>query len=230
MLSALPNSPSDAEFVAALRSIEGLDSDNDPTGSSNIIEIEANTQPGWAEGDNPQGVSGDLDPQTLAPDIAVSPLTIDYGAVTVDTTQTDSVVISNTGTDDLTVSNLSLYGSTEFSLPSSPGSLTIAPNASVEVVVEYTPVDEGQDSGTLDIESDSPGEELISVALAGTGVPVVVDECVASVDPTSIDFGSVEIGSSLSLFTSISNTGGADCTVDASVIDGGVFTPPRRAA
>src|SRR5215469_4465873 len=31
----------------ALTAVEGLNSDNDPTGSTNLQEIAANTQPGW---------------------------------------------------------------------------------------------------------------------------------------------------------------------------------------
>jgi hypothetical protein len=160
------------------------------------------------------------------PDIAVSPLAIDYGAVTVGMTQTESVNIANVGTADLTVDSLSFTNNTsaEFSLPNPPGlPLTIAQNTSVNVTVEYAPDGEGTDNGTLEIASDSPGEELIAVALTGTGIPVVVEECVASVDPASIDFGSVEIGGSMTLSTTIANSGGADCTVDASVIDGGLF-------
>lgn len=61
-----------------LTAIESLDSDNDPTGSSNLEEILLNTQPGWTTGANneiysfsslitstalpPQGVAGNLDP------------------------------------------------------------------------------------------------------------------------------------------------------------------------
>ena len=57
----------------ALISIEGDDSDSDPTGSSNLVEIEADTQPGWAEGDNPSGIIGLLDPGTPVADISVTP-------------------------------------------------------------------------------------------------------------------------------------------------------------
>lgn len=56
--------------------IESLNSDGDPTGASNLEEINANTQPGWTVGANnvinggsissnalpPAGISGDLDP------------------------------------------------------------------------------------------------------------------------------------------------------------------------
>ncbi|MCU7924493.1 MAG: hypothetical protein KZQ88_17525, partial [Candidatus Thiodiazotropha sp. (ex Dulcina madagascariensis)] len=56
--------------------IEGLNSDNDPTSSSNLEEINASTQPGWTPGANnainggsvtntalpPAGIAGSLDP------------------------------------------------------------------------------------------------------------------------------------------------------------------------
>ena len=213
------------ELLAAFVAIEGDDSDNDPTGSDNITEINAGTQPGWAEGDNPAGVTGLLDPAEPAPDIAVSPPSVDFGAVTVGTSGSADVNIANAGTADLTVDGLTLSGSTEFSLPGAPATpFTVAPNTSVNVTVEYAPVDENTDNGSLEIANDSPGEELVAVALTGTGIPVVVEECVATVDPAAIDFGSVEIGSTVTLSTTISNSGGADCSVNASVIDGGVFT------
>ena len=206
------------ELVAALRAIEDLDSDSDPTGSSNIVEINASTQPGFAAGDPAPGVIGLLDPAAPVPDIAVSPLSIDFGAVTVGTSGTDSVNIANGGTDDLTVQSLGISSGTEFSLPGAPPTpFTIAPNTSVDVSVAYTPADEGQDNATLDIASDSPGEELIAVALAGTGIAVQPEVCVPSVDPASLDFGSVDVGNSLTLGTSFSNSGGASCTVAAGV-------------
>ncbi len=38
-----------ADIVPALEAIEGLNSDLDPDGSSNIVEIDADAQPGWTE-------------------------------------------------------------------------------------------------------------------------------------------------------------------------------------
>ena len=38
--------------AAAYAAIEGLNSDSDPTGSTNIVEITANAQPGWTPGPN----------------------------------------------------------------------------------------------------------------------------------------------------------------------------------
>jgi len=62
MDNVLPSRPTTSEITAALTAIESLDSDSDPTSSSNLVEIDANTQPGWAEGDTAPNIIGDLDP------------------------------------------------------------------------------------------------------------------------------------------------------------------------
>jgi PKD repeat protein len=56
---------------------ETLDSDNDPGGSSNIEEINADAQPGWS-GSAPSIVTGDLDPTVVAEN---QPPTADPGGV-----------------------------------------------------------------------------------------------------------------------------------------------------
>lgn len=68
------------DLLAAFVSVENLNADMDPTGCSNVAEINADTQPGWTEGLNntfyyanlsrlenqppPVGVLGDFDPLT----------------------------------------------------------------------------------------------------------------------------------------------------------------------
>ena len=218
--SVMPAKPSDAELTAALISIEGLDSDNDPTGSNNLEEIDADTQPGWAEGGAVPGgtIIGDLDPVTLVADILVDPLDVNFGAVFIGNSGADTVVIENVGSGDLTVDSLAMSGSSEFSLSGAPSTpFTVAANTSVNVSIEYAPLDEGLDNGTLEIASDSPGEESISVALAGTGIPVVVNECVPVVDPASLVFGSIELGNTLTLTTTVTNNGTLECAVEAAV-------------
>lgn len=204
----------------ALLAIEDIDSDGDPGSYTNIEEIDANAQPGWVEGSNPPGVIGDLDPADVVtvPNIAVTPTSIDFGAVTVGFPETGIVNIANDGNADLTVTDLALSGSTDFGLINEPATpFAVAPNNSVNLTVEYAPLSEGTDNGTLAISSDSPNEETVTVALVGTGVPAPVDECQLAVDPASIDFGIVEIGSTDSISTTLTNTGTADCVVEASL-------------
>lgn len=62
-LDAWPNdNPTYDQLEQAFVAVEGLNSDDDPTLSSNLAEISAGTQPGWAEGDAAPGINGDLDP------------------------------------------------------------------------------------------------------------------------------------------------------------------------
>jgi len=208
------------ELVAALVAIENVDSDLDPTSSTNIDEIDLGTQPGFAEDDEAPGVLGYLDP---IPDIAVTPLAVDFGAVTIGVPQTRDVNIANLGVVDLEVSDLTLSGGSEFSLPADPSPVSVAPGTSLNVAVQYDPTNEGTDNDTLGIVSDSPGEENVSVALSGTGVPQQADDCVASVDPASLDFGTVQVGATSILTTVVTNSGGAECTVAAAVVDSGAF-------
>jgi PKD repeat protein len=70
-----------AENGSDYQAVENLNSDNDPNGSTNLEEINANTQPGWTSGANnviydtngsvsnnelpPDGTDGDLDPAPM---------------------------------------------------------------------------------------------------------------------------------------------------------------------
>lgn len=49
------------DILARIGAVEGVDSDSDPTNSTNITEINADAQPGWT-GTAPVEVIGDLDP------------------------------------------------------------------------------------------------------------------------------------------------------------------------
>jgi hypothetical protein len=173
------------------------------------------------EGD---GLSDAADPdcQSATPrDIDVSPLSLDFGAVTTGITETRTASITNVGDTDLTV-NSSLNGAA----PATP--FTVVPGGKEDVSVDYIPSNEGSDSGTLEIDSNDPDETLVSVALAGTGVPPA-PVCDIDVNPLALDFGSVDVGTTATLSIVIGNTGTGDCTVDGSTLTGSsdfALTPP----
>jgi hypothetical protein len=216
--------------------IEALDSDGDPGSADNITEITESTQPGWTSGANPvfdrdncapagsdQPPGGLVLDPTLqppaAPDIAVAPRSIEFGAVNVGASAESATTVSNLGDADLNVSALDLAGSIDFSLgANAPGvPFTVTPGASVEVPLSYAPGEEGADDGTLSIVSDSPGEETLTVSLSGTGIVPPPEVCVIRVNPTALDYGTVEIGAPLTLVTTVSNDGTVDCAVTATV-------------
>ncbi|HER62537.1 MAG TPA: choice-of-anchor D domain-containing protein, partial [Desulfobacteraceae bacterium] len=102
----------------------------------------------------------------LAPDINLSPGTLDFGAVAAGNMATLDTAIQNLGTADLNVSAISLCTgtSTEFTwTPTAP--FVVAPSASQTLSVTYTPVDDGIDQGCLEISSDDPDEAVKQLPL-----------------------------------------------------------------
>jgi len=157
----------DPELTAALIAIEGLNSDNDPTGSSNIVEINADTQPGWREGDNPAGVIGDLDPVVVIEGCVpfVDPAVIDFGIVAPGDTAIQSTTVTNNG-DEVCDGTATVFDeSGEFALESAAG-ISVDPQQSVAVDVSYTPLDETADTGRLTLTFP---DEVVNVQLVGAG-------------------------------------------------------------
>jgi hypothetical protein len=158
----------------------------------------------------------------IAPrDVDVSPLALDFGSVDIPGTAAQTVTVQNLGGADLTVTGLALAGSVEFSFglgaPSPP--FVLAPGGSVDVSIDYTPTDEGSDSGTLQVASDDPDESLISVSLSGTGV-VPASLCDIDVNPLSLDLGLVEVGAQVTDWVFLQNTGSEDCVVSGLTLTG----------
>lgn len=221
-LAPLINSKSTQDqIVAAMRQVEGLNSDGDPGGYTNLAEINAGTQPGWKSGDAVPGtlVGDPLDPTGTAADIAVTPQTLDYGAVVVGASVTGAeITVTNMGGTALSVTGLTLTNTAVFSLgvqvPAVP--FSIPAGGSVKVGVVYTPDNEGLDTGALLIDSTDPDEPEVTVALQGTGV-LTTEGCLPSVSPTQLVFGQLLIGSTLELPVTLRNNGVGTCDVAVSV-------------
>jgi len=107
-----------------------------------------------------------------APDIAVTPPSFDYGAVTVGDTALQAFTVENVGSADLDVSATSITGAdaADFAIVSGGGAFTLAPAAQQVIEIEFTPGSVGPKSAALEIASDDPDTPLLAVPLAGEGV------------------------------------------------------------
>ena len=105
-------------------------------------------------------------------DVEAAPASVQFGDVTVGLSATQIVTITNVGAADLTVTGISLApGSTGFSIASAPATpFVLAPGATADVAVAFTPAVAGPASGTLRVTSDDPDEGLVEVTLSGNGV------------------------------------------------------------
>jgi len=146
------------------------------------------------------------------PNISVSPTTVDFGNVVVGTTSApQTVTVANTGNADLTVSNVVLTGDTDFDVQTTTCvDPILAPGESCSADVVFTPSSIGGKTATVTITSDDPDTPTVEVTLTGNGV---VEEPDITVSPTSVDFGSVAVGSSDSKTVTVKNDGTADLNI-----------------
>ena len=135
---------------------------------------------------------------------SASTTTLAFGGQAVSTTSSaQSITLSNTGNTALSVSNVSTTGQFTAS-HNCPASLAVG--ASCTVSVAFAPTTMGAQSGVVTVATAAGN---YSANLSGTGLLAV-----ASVSPTSLDFGSQAVGTtSTAKVVTLSNTGNTAMTV-----------------
>ena len=137
------------------------------------------------------------------------PPELNFGAVVMGGSVTKTLPILSTCTAELAITEIKFDRSTsaEFKLLTDVSAgLTIAPEQSANIEIEYAPVDEGADAGVLLIVSNNETGTLTEVDLVSElkGTPDITVEP----DPTlGLDFGPVPVaGGEAALSVAISNT------------------------
>ena len=111
----------------------------------------------------------------LVPAIAVSPLSLNFGTVTMGSSTTLTTAIQNTGTGPLRVTGISLGAGTSAEFSSATATpFSVAAGQSVNVTVTYRPNDASTDAGTVLVASDDPANPSVSVSVSGAGAPPTV--------------------------------------------------------
>ncbi len=155
-----------------------------------------------------------------SPRIEAAPLLVDFADVQIGTRRRLPIRILNTGTAPLNVTELRVDGgpSGAFTLADNPAPVTVVEGSSIQVYVNFAPVEEGSVTGTFYAESDAENADGISVPLSGTGLPQALPQI--DVSPTIVEFPEVQIGVPRVERVTIRNTGMADLIVTALDIDG----------
>jgi centrosomal CEP192-like protein/ASPM-SPD-2-Hydin domain-containing protein len=106
--------------------------------------------------------------------------------------RTFSIQLSNTGSKLLTISSISVQGS-EFSFSNFSLPAEIKPGASVQLPVVFEPTFQGYARGGLSLVSNDPNSPLY-IYLWGHGVGEASTQL--GINPSSLNFGNVDVGSS----------------------------------
>jgi len=162
--------------------------------------------------------SGQGAPPPMVPDITVSPLQIDFSGVMIGNSVMHTATVTNDGTDLLTIDGVSLTTGSNFAFVADLP-VVLAPGASMDIQVTFTPTSEGTLTDTLSISSNDPDESVVPVILSGVGQTPPPLECNIVVNPIAAEFGNVLVNTAKTLDISINNTGTADCDVNT-ILDG----------
>ena len=141
------------------------------------------------------------------PNVTLSTTSLAFATQTIGTPNSgQSVTLSNYGTVRLTITSIVLTGAApgDFRQTNTCGN-SIAPGASCTINVTFTPTQAGSRTAMLSISDNASGSPQ-TVSLAATGT-------VVQLNPVSLIFGSVTLGQSRTLATTLTNVGGTALSI-----------------
>jgi hypothetical protein len=130
-----------------------------------------------------------------------------FGNVTVGSQSSQTVTLTNNTASSVTVSQAVVSG-TGFSLSGLSTPLALNAGANATFSITFAPLSTGNVSGNLAITSNAV-DPALSMTLSGAGVAPGV----LGANPTSLDFGTVQVGNNQALSETVTNTGGSSVTI-----------------
>ena len=151
---------------------------------------------------------------TAAGSLTAGTSPLSFGTVTVGQSKTLSETITNSGGTTVTVSQVAATG-TGYSVNGVTSPFTLAAGASKSFNVVLAPTTAGSPTGTLTVTSNASNPSL-QASLTGTATSAGA----IAANPTSLSFGSVQVGSSSTKSEMLSNTGGSAISVSQVAVTG----------
>jgi len=150
--------------------------------------------------------------------VTASPSTVAFGTVVVGSNQTITQTLTNSGGSSLKVTAATVSGS-GFTMSGLTLPATLNAGQSVSFSVKFAPTSTGSATGSLIITSDGSNPTM-TVPLSGNGVA----DGGLSASPTSLSFGSVQVGNNQSINETLTNSGGSDVKITAASASGSGYS------
>jgi len=163
----------------------------------------------------PSGTSG-----TPTSQLTTSPTALDFGNTTVGTASTRALSLTASSNASVVINQISSTG-TAFTVSGVSLPLTLAAGASANLTVTANPQTAGSISETLSVISNASNSPTSIVLTTTASAPT---SAVVSLNPTSLSFGSVTVGSSSAKSVVISNGGNANLTISQITSNGAGYT------
>jgi hypothetical protein len=176
------------------------------------------TTPGASSSTKPTNASVAVTGDGIVPgQLGVTP-SINFGNVTLGGTQSQTATLTNSGGTSVTITQATATGA-GFSWSGLTLPLALGAGQSASFQVSFTPQAAGGANGSIAILS-SASSSALTVSLAGAGVTAGA----LTVTPTSIAFGSIQVGSSQKQSATLTNSGGSNVTVTQATTAGVGFS------
>ena len=153
----------------------------------------------------------------VTPGFSVTPPSLDFGNVVIGSNSALQATVNNTGTSDLIISNI-ISSDGQFTFSPNTFPITIGTGLSQIFDVTFTPTLTGLQSADLTITHNASGSPTV-YSVQGTGVTPGF-----SINPPSLDFGNVVVGSNSTLQATVNNTGTSDLVISNITSSDGQFT------
>ena len=147
-----------------------------------------------------------------------SPASLNFGSVEVGNNQALTETLTNSGGSSVTVTQVSPTG-TGYSVSGLSLPLTLTAGQSQGFSVTFTPSAAGNSSGNLAITSNASNASL-NVPLSGNGLAPGS----LAPSPSSLSFGSVQVGNNQQLSETLTNSGGVNVNISQASVGGTGFT------
>jgi hypothetical protein len=106
------------------------------------------------------------------PTLGVSSASVSFGSSSVNSATTQTITLSSSGNAAVTINSAAISGS-GFTVSGATFPLTLNPNQTASLTVQFDPTAAGAMTGTLTLTSNSSTGTSTTVSLSGTGVPVL---------------------------------------------------------
>ena len=153
--------------------------------------------------------------------LTFSPTAANFGNVGLGSSKTIQVTIKNTGSTITVLKRENLLGDM-YTVSGITPPMSIAPGAHVVMSIKFEPTKAGSLSGNVIIGSGVGPliTALATYSLSGTGVAPVPLEAT----PSSVQFGSVPLGTSILKLVQLKNSGLQSATISSATVNGAGFT------
>lgn len=152
--------------------------------------------------------------------LSASPASINFGSLVTGASESVAVTLTNTGTASVVVSSGSASGA-GFSISGLATPVTLNVGQGTSFTAKFAPTTVGNATGSISIASNVPNSPL---TIALNGIATAPPQPLLTINPTSVNFNNVNVGSNGTSTITLSNPGNANTVISQAKASGTGFS------